>query len=304
MAILTEVWARDIAEKLFPNDSFVMQAVSDDAWINNKRVHRSQAGSLPGVAINRSVFPAVSTSRTDTDEGYDMDEITTDPTHIRDIEEIEVSYAKRQSVLQNHINVINLKGSNAVAYRWAPTLASGIIRTTGDLTPANTPGATGDRKKLTLEDLMKAKNAFDDQDIPSDGRNILIPASMYNQLVIDEKTVLMSNDFRSDATIKDGNIVKIFGFNIFTRGRENVLRYSNAATPVVKNPDAAGAATDNAAILCWHKDFVSKAKGAVKIYSQIDVPGYYGSVFSAMARVGGQKMFTGQNGVLAIVEGV
>lgn len=304
MAILTEVWARDIAEKLFPEDSFVMQAVSDDAWVNNKTVHRPQAGALPNVAINRSVFPAASVQRTDTDNTYDLDEFTSDPTLIRDIEEVEVSYAKRQSVLQNHISQLNVKIANQMAFKWSATGASNILRTTGSNTAANTPGATGLRKMLTLNDLLLAKNFFDDMDVPSEGRYILLPATMYNNLVNAEKSILLSTDFRSDATVKDGMVTKIFGFNIFTRGRENVLRYSNAGTPVAIAPATAGAATDNAAALCWHKNFVAKAKGSIKVYSDIDKPEYYGSVFSALARAGGQKIYSTQAGVLSIVEAV
>lgn len=304
MAILTEVWARDIAEKLFPSDSFVMQAVSDSAWVNNKTVHRPQAGALPGVVINRSSFPAASAQRADTDNSYDMDEFTSDPTLIRDIEEVEVSYPKRQSVLQGHIDQLNVKIANQIAYRWAPSVAGNILRTTGANTAANTPAATGLRKMLTLNDLLLAKNAFDDMDIPADNRFILLPATMCNNLVNAEKSILLSSDFRSDATVKDGMVTKIFGFNIFTRGRENVLRFNNAGTPVSIAPATAGSATDNAAALLWHKNFVAQAKGSVKVYSDIDKPEYYGSVFSALARAGAQKIYTGQTGVLAIVEAV
>lgn len=302
MAILTEVWARDIAEKLFPNDSFVMNAISDDPWVNNKKVHRPQAGALPTVEINRSVFPAVPVERTDSDNEYDLDEFTSTPTRIRDIEEVEVSYNKRSSVLKNHIDVLNVQIANQLMFKWSGTGASQIIRTTGANTVSNLPGATGNRKKLTLADVMAARTAFNDQDIPEEGRYILIPASMYDQLLLDEADILISKDFRGDADISNGVLRKLFGFNIYTRGRNNVLRYTNAATPVAKNPTAASAVTDNAACLVWHRDFVARAKGGVKVYSDIDNPTIYGSMFSAMARAGGQKIYSDGLGVLSIVE--
>lgn len=304
MAILTEVWARDIKEKLFPDDSFVMQSFSDDMWVNNKTVHRPQAGALPGVVINRSTYPGTLVRRPDADNSYNMDEVTTDPTHIPDIEEVEVSYAKRQSVLKGHIDALNLNIANQIAYRWLPSGASNILRTTGGNTAANTPGATGLRKKLTLADLFAAKTLFDDMEVPTEGRHILIPASMFNILTSDEKQILMSSDFRGDATIKDGIYSNILTFNIHVRGRNNVPRYNNAGTPVAITPQTPGAATDNACALIWHKDFVAKAKGAVKVFSNIDDPVLYGSAFSALARCGGQKMYTDQTGVLAIVEAV
>ena len=302
MAIQTEVWARDIAGALFPADSFVMKAINDDPWVDNKVVHRANAGAVPSVSVNRAVYPAVAALRTDIDGNYNLDELTSDPTHIPDIEEIETNYDKRMSVLSTHINEINKQACNHLAYRWGATLVANIVRTTGGTTPANTPGATGNRKKLTLTDLMAAKQVLDDMDVPYEGRHILIPASMYKNLVIDFKTELMSADFRSEATIKDGVVQKIFGFNVYTRGKKNVLRYTNAGTPVRILPSTAGAATDNAAALCWHEDFLARAKGAVKIYSDIDAPGYYGSVFSAMARIGGNKVYTDETGVVSIVE--
>lgn len=304
MGLLTEVWARDIKEKLFPDDSHVMQSFSDDMWVNNKTVNRPQSGVLPVAVINRASYPGTLIRRSDAINSYSMDEVTTDPTHIPDIEEVEVSYPKRQSVLKGHIDVLNLTIANQITYRWAPSGASNILRTTGGNITANTPGATGLRKKLTLSDLFKAKTSFDDMEIPTGDRYILLPASIYNQLTEDEKTILVSSDFKSDATIKDGMYTKILGFNIFIRGRENVLRYNNAGTPVAITPQTAGAATDNAAILCWHKDFVAKARGAVKVFSNIDDPTLYGSAFSALARCGGQKVYTDQRGVLAIVEAV
>lgn len=302
MAIQTEVWARDIAEKLFPSDSFVMKAINDDPWVDNKTVHRPNAGALPAVTVNRTTYPATAARRTDADGSYAMDELTSDPTHIPDIEEVETNYDKRMSVLGTHINVLNRDSANWLAYKWSPTIGSNIIRTTGDNTLANLPGATGNRKKLKLEDLMTAKGMMDDMDVPMEGRYILIPASMYNNLVIDYKTELMSADFRSEATIKDGNVIKVFGFNVYTRGKSNAPRYTNAATPVPVAPGVAGATSHNAAAICWHESFVARAKGAVKVYNDDNNPLYYGSIFSAMARVGGQIVYNDQSGVVSIVE--
>jgi len=302
MAIQTEVWARDIAEKLFPADTFVMDSVSDDMWVDNKTVHRPQAGALPTVERNRSTFPAPLVKRTDTDNTYNLDEFTSTPSLIQDIEEIETSYAKRTSVLQNHINEQNKQIANYLQWVWAATGSANIIRTSGDATDANTVGATGTRKKLTVQDIMDARKKMDDMDIPEAGRCLLLPASMYNNLIIDEKAILMSKDFRGAADMSNGVLNMLLGFKIYKRGRNNVLRYTNAATPVKKDSTAAGAATDNAAALVWHKEFVAKAKGSIKVYADEDKPEYYGSVFSTMVRAGGQKVYADGLGVISIVE--
>lgn len=302
MAIQTEIWARDIAEKLFPDNSFLAQSISDDAWVENKTVHLPQAGALPVVEKNRSTFPAVPTQRVDTDATYDLDEYTSTPSLVRDIEEIETSYAKRASVVDSHSKEINRQIANWLAYSWAPTALTGMIRTSGDAAAAITPGATGDRKKLTVADIISAKDLLDDMDIDPGGRNILLPSKMYNALLKDQWQDLVSLDKTGKARIQSGVLMELFGFKIWLRGSKNILSYSNAATPVLRAPDAAALTTANAAALVWHKDFVRRAKGSVKVYADYDKPEYYGSTFSAMARAGGRKAYSDGTGVVAIVE--
>lgn len=302
MAIQTEIWASDIAEKLFPNDSFVSESISDDAWVNNRIVHLPQAGALPEVQKNRTTFPATPTKRVDTDAEYVVDEFTSTPTVIRDIEEVETSYAKRNSVVMSHAKEINKQISNDLLIKWAAEDSSAILRTTGDAIAAGAAGATGTRKALTVEDFIKAKAFLDDLDVDANGRVCVIPAYMYNNILEAQWKELVSADKSGKARLHDGVLIDLFGFKIYTRGKNNLLTYSNAATPVVRQLGAAPLTTANAAALFWQKDFVRRAKGAVKVYADYDKPEYYGSTFSAMARAGGRKAYSDGTGVVAIVE--
>lgn len=302
MAIQTEIWAMDIAEKLFPEDSFMAQSISDDAWVNNKTVHLPQAGALPTVERNRNSLPATPTQRTDTTAEYDLDEFTSTPTLIADIEEVETSYNKRNSVTNSHSKEINKGIANWMAYHWGPTAAAAMIRTSGDNRAANVPGATGNRKMLTIEDIFKAKQLLDDMDVDQNNRNILLPAHMYNDLINNNWKDLLSLDVSGQARIQTGRLQAILGFGIFLRGKNNLLTYSNAATPVKREPGAAALVTANAAALIWHPDFVRRAKGSVKVYADYDKPEYYGSTFSAMARAGGSQAYSDGTGVISIIE--
>lgn len=302
MAIQKEIWAADIAENLFPNNEFIAQAVNDDMWVDNKKVHRPNAGVPPEVVKNRTSLPATAVQRVDTDNEYSLDEFTSTPTVIQDIEEIEVNYAKRTSVLANHSQELNKQIANHIAFRWAPSAASAILRTTGDARVANVVGATGNRKMLLIDDILKAKALMDDMDVPADNRNMLLPAHMYNDLLQKQWANLLSLDKAGKAKLDSGEVLALFGFRIWTRGKKNILSYTNASTPVVRDPGASALTTANAAALIWHPTYVSKAKGAVKVYSDEDKPEWYGSIFSAMVRAGGQKIFSDGTGVIAIVE--
>ena len=302
MAIQKEIWAADIAEKLFPDNSYIAQAVNQDMWVDGKTVHLPNAGAVPEVLRNRSSLPATATNRTDTINDYDIDEFTSTPNVITDIEEIETSYAKRTSILTSHSNELNKQIANWMGYKWAPTAAANFLRTTGSARVANVVGATGNRKMLAVGDIVKLRALFDDMDIPADNRNLLLPSHMYNDLLATEWQYLLSLDKAGKAKLDNGNITMLFGFNIWTRGKNNILTYTNAATPVPRTPDASALTTANAAALAWHKDFVGRAKGDIKIYANEDDPTWYGSIFSAMVRAGGKPIYSDATGVAAIIE--
>lgn len=308
MALQTEVWVADIKEKLFPDNSFAALAIDDSAFVENKTVNLANAGALPVVERNRTVLPAPTIKRQDVDLSYQLQEFTSSPTFIQDIEEIEVAYNKRQSVLQNHVMTQNLKTANWMQYSWAPTQAANILRTTGSNRDAVIDGATGQRKTLLLSDIFKAKGIMDDMDLPEEGRVMLIPAYMYNDLLEAEKTSLVNLQTTGEAVIRQGRLDTLLGMRIITRGKKNVLSYTNAGTPAPRiasnSSDAEYSAltTANAAVLFWHPMFTRRALGAIKVYYNEDDATLYGSAFSTMVRAGGRKAYSDETGVVAIVE--
>lgn len=298
MGISKEIWARDIADKLFANDQFVSVGVNDNAFVDNTKVHLPQSGANPTVEKDRSVLPATITQRTDTTVEYDLAEFTSDPTLITDIDAIEVSYDKRQSVLRQHVGQLNNKMAEWIAYWWGATAAGNIVRTTGDSRATFVSGATGNRKEVTLDDIINAKRVLDNMNVPREGRVLVLPAEMYNDLLGDAK--VLSAEYNQMGRLPDGVVNRLFGFDLFVRS--SVLTYTNAGTPVRREPGAVALTTANAAILAFHRDFVRRALGAVKVYADEDKPEYYGSIFSTMARAGASKAYSDETGVVAIVE--
>lgn len=299
MGLQTEIWARSIARKLFPVNMFMGQAIDDSPFVSNKVVHLPQEGAVPGVVRNRATLPATIAKRTDNEATYNLDEYTSNPSLITDIEEIETSYAKRESVLSQHVKELNRQMAEWMAYHWAPDQADNYVRTTGADRVAFVSGATGNRKKVALADILSAKRILDNMDAPDDGgRYMLIPSEMYNDLLEIDK--VLSAEYNQSGRLPNGIVNEIFGIKIYKRSSS--ISYSNAATPVLRAPDASALTTANAGILIWHKDFVRRALGNIKVYADEDKPEYYGSVFSAMARAGGRKAYADQTGVVAIIE--
>jgi hypothetical protein len=300
MPIQTEVWVRDIAEKLMPDNTFLRRSRNDDAFVNNLTVHRPQAGALPEVQRNRTTLPAVPVQRTDTVNDYNLVEFTTTPTLVRNIEEVEVSYAKRSSVLSGHTKTLDRDIASWMATVWAPNGNSNLlVPTTGTARAGSAPGATGTRKSLTVADVRNLRRLMDKQDVPQEGRYLLISSDFYADLLAD--TQMTNRDFMPMYDQATGSIGKLLGFSLYVRS--SVGRYATGST-TAKDPVAANAATDNAYGLAWHEDCVAAALGETFVFDNLNDPQYYGSIFSALTRGGGQKYYSSQEGVLAIVEAV
>lgn len=296
-----EFWTTVLQEVLFPKNAFYMRSVDHgDHVLGGVVVHVPNAGAVPGLTRDRSVYPATASQRTDVDLTYALVEYTTDPTHITKKEQTTIAYDKVASILRTHSAVI-LKGiAEDINYYWSGVGASQIIRTTGANGGGLSPSATGLRKKMTTEDLSAAMTAMNLQDVPDEGRVCMLPSQMYQELINDP--MLKSRDVAREADYKNGILDRLYGFDIMQRSKTTV--FTNAATPVKKAVGATAAATDNLAALCWQEDCVGRAAGTVTPFQDNDNPFYYGDILSALARAGGRQLRNDGSGVISIVQDV
>lgn len=299
MALEKEIWRSDIVGGLFKGNDFLTRSFNADEYVlAGKVVHIPQAGAASGIVKNRSSYPATAVRRTDTEVVYTIDEFTSNPVHIANIETVQYSYDKRQSVIQEDISKLRETVADWMLRNWAPVTAGHILRTTGSATAAKSPGATGNRKKFIKEDLKRARLQLNKENIPNEGRVALIPSDLMDALLDDPD--LKVRDSSMELDMRGGVVTRLYGFDLMERS--NVLTYTNAATPAPKDPGAATAATDNQTVLVWQQNAVERAMGTVDIFERIDDPLYYGSLFSFLVMMGGRIRRAGEDGILAIVE--
>ncbi len=302
MAIQKQVWVSDIAENMFPDNSVINQSLDDSENLDNRTVNLPQAGSKPNVEVNRSSFPANVSTRVDSVISYDVDEFTTDPVVVRRTEEIEVSYDKRKSVLRDHLEALSTSICNTLLFKWAATSGATIVRTTGTDRPAAITGQTGTRKRMTLDEFIKARNLFDRMDIPQENRVACLTADHYSDLLADPE--LRKQISNPPVNLISGAVGTLMGFTIFTRS--STVMYTNASTPVLKAVGAAVGATDNEASMFWHPSYVRKAvgtdtNGGIEVFEQAGSPDHYGDIFSALVRGGGIPRYTDKRGIVSVV---
>jgi len=306
MALQKEVWISDIKEALFQPNPFMQRATDHSMFVNYKTVHVPQAGSNQTVKKDRTLLPAAINQRTDTELTYNLAEYTSNPILLTNIEELQINYAKRQSILSSTNAKLSEVTANQTLYAWAPSGASRQVRTTGAAAAAYLPHstATGTRKAITLADIASARAILDNDNVPLEGRVLVMTANMYNNEFLAISNVQQYLSY-GQAVLPTGVVNKIFGFDIMIR--PTVLFYDNTGTPVIKSVDDEGvqtdAASDNAAALAYHPNFVAHALGGIEVFADENKPEYYGSIFSSLVMHGATKLRTDQKGVVAIIQG-
>lgn len=297
MAIQKEIWERSIVEHLFADDSFMSKAFNANDYVNQgKIVHIPQAGAASSVSKNRSELPAEVKKRTDSDLTYTLAEFTTDPVLIPHADTVELSYDKRESVLrQDKMNLFDQVARDFI-YNWSPAKSHTISTSGAEADGAPHSTATGKRLALTRQDVFNLMYRFNRDNIPQEGRYLLLDAAMYSQLLQD-LTTADAQAFHALANPAKGILGQFCSFNIMMRSEAAL--YTTAGP---KSWDTAAATGDLGAALAWHEQSVVRALGEVKAFEQEGDPTYYGDIYSFLVRAGGRIRRSDNKGVWAIVQ--
>lgn len=306
LAIQNEIWVNYIIENLFKNNEFMEKAKNADQYVVGGRVvHIPQAGATPTVVVDPTSYPLAVKQRIDTDIAYVLRNYITLPMHITNAEMQEISYDKIASVIGEHVKTLGDAIADHLIVQWLETStftgagtipAATVIRSTGANVAAHL--GTGNRKKLTKEDLQAARKTLNKQNIPARDRYALLSSDMLDQLANDDD--LKKRDSALELDMRSGTIGRLYGFELMERSE--VASFTNDATPVVKAIGAADATTDNDAVICWQMDQVERARGTVKFFEKLDDPQYVGDIYNASVRMGGRKCRQDGKGIIAIVQ--
>lgn len=296
MALQKEIWLGTIVENLFPDNSFASKSVDDSGFVDNKKVHIPNAGKPSAVKTNRDKFPATVETRTDNDLEYEMDELTTDPIRIPNKESVELSYAKRSSVVYNDREELRKNAAINILRRWAKTVpAASRVMTSGLAEVSHLTGTTGKRLAVVKADINKLMNLFNSHDIPQDGRYLLLDATMYGQL-FSSLTEAERNAFLACADASKGILGNYAGFNIMMRSTVLPLKADFSINA------GEAAATDIAAGFAWQESCVSRAIGDTKMFGKEDDPTYYGDIYSFLVRCGGSARRYDNKGIALLCQ--
>lgn len=296
MAVNKEMWRPDIVESLFKANAFLGRAFNADEYVVGGRiVHIPQAGAPSNVERNRQQLPAPIVKRNDTDIVYVLDEYTSDPRLITDIDKKELSYEKRASIIREDTGrMMEVAGDNML-YNWAKNVPAAYkVPTTGGNAAATAPGATGNRKIITEADVRKAQLFLNNQNVAKEGRVMVLPANFLDQLMSDNS---LKYAFQQVVNLREGAVGRLYGFDLYERS--SVLVESGGGT--LKLPEAASATDDCEAALFYQEQQVERALGDVDIFDNPRQAEYYGDLVSFLLRLSGRNRREDNKGVGYIV---
>jgi hypothetical protein len=307
MALIKEIWVQDVQEALNRNADFLPYSVDHSAYIAFGTVHVPQSGSNPTVVKNPATFPLPISERTDADRTYALNQFALEPTLITNLDELQISYDKRQSVLGQQITTLTQRIGDEVAISWSATGAANIVGTTGSAAAtALAPGATGTRKQITLADIASLASKLDKDNVPRQNRKLLMSTDMFWELFQISDVIRASyNGFQSQPNVlQSGIVAMLYGFEIMMRPVVSV--YANSTT----SPKAFGAATattDNLACIAFHSTTVARALGSMTpLYDSGSngngKPEYLGSIFNMEVMLGSAILRADMKGVAALVQ--
>lgn len=307
MALIKEVWVKEIQNALNRNADFLPYSIDHSAYIAFGTVHIPQSGANPTVVKNPATFPLAISERTDTDRTYALNQYALEPTLITNLDELQVSYDKRQSVLGQQITTLTQRIGDEVAISWTATGAANLVATTGAASStALAPGATGTRLAVTLTDIANLARKLDMDNVPRGGRKLLMSTDMFWQLFqISDVLRASYNGFQNQPNVIQSGIVgQIFGFDVMIRPVVSVFA-TGATSP--KAYGAATATTDNLACIAFHTSTVCRALGAMTpLYDAGSngngKPEYLGSIFNMEVMLGSAILRTDMKGVAALVQ--
>ena len=303
--LLTRLFTNEIVPNLFPATSFMSRAKRDDSFVNNNSVELQNAGAIPGVEVNRVAVPASITQRTDTPHNYELEELTSNPTLLTNLETlIEMGgMNKRADLLKDHILGIREKMAKRILVKWA-TGVTALVPSTGASRAVESKNGvqTGNRLAITINDLVSVQQIFHKTDVLPENEAVqgvaVIPYSMKSDLLKISQFTDADKAGLGRSSVPDGVLARALGFDWYVRSEAITLNVSN----VLNAEGAAEAATDQNAAVFYSPNYVRLAMGATRVDVSEYRPEYYGHIMSGLAMFGGVAARNDKKGIVILYE--
>lgn len=118
-----EIWVAGIKENPVPDGSFILESEDMSMYVDNNKLHLAEAGIDPAVhenyfAGNEDPLPVANIQ--DIPNEVVLNTYSTEQTRHRDLQEVELQYDRRTSIIRRHKNSLDLNLGKRAAFQWSP----------------------------------------------------------------------------------------------------------------------------------------------------------------------------------------
>ena len=253
-----------LMEGFYPDRSFLTRSVDMTPMVEYNKINLAEAGVAPDVLVDNTDYPVGTMSRTDTPIELPLHTFDTKNTVVRNVEEMETSYAKMDSVVRQHRSTLLAKTAAYAANNWAPAK-------NGELSPVKPTEQSG---KISFEDILRMDAWFRSKDVD--------PATLVAVLNPYHLADLQLEDMKLYKAMLESN--RIFGFSLYTFSQLPYYTVSSGAKVAFGTSASEGA--DTQCSLFYSDQEVMRADGDIEVFAKYKDPGERGDV------IGFQKRFT------------
>ena len=289
-------FTRAIQSNLYQGAEFLNYAVDHDIYSDGSKVQVPIPGSMPSIEKDRSSYPIPVVERTDDTREYALNKFDLGAVLVPESDKRTLSYNKAADILSEHMNALTERIGLEALYNWSPTTAARKIVTTGSTISTNPSGTANSRKAIKIKDISAAAAKLTNDKAYRKGKMYsVMPGDMYYSMLADN-TELLNENYMDTANLPDGVVSRIMGFNIILTPM--TTRYDNSDSR--KAVGSAVASTDDWSALFYCSDFVSKARGSIKVFLNSDDATYQGDIYSAYVRFRANLMRDNEVGIVVL----
>lgn len=208
--VFREIWTGEMIKALRSSPESVGwldKLLNKSQYADNDAIHFADIGVDPDVLINNTTYPIEVQELSDGDKVVKLNKYQTTATPITDDELHASSYDRMASVIERHRDVVNETKIAHALHALAPATHATdtpVIMTTGADSTADS------RKKLTREDILSMKKAFDRASVPTMGRVLVLCPDHVNDLL--ENDQKFANQYYNYTS---GKIANLYGFEVY-----------------------------------------------------------------------------------------
>lgn len=258
----TEVWVPGIKENPVPDTSFVSASVDMSEHVEHNKLHLAEAGIEPGVHedyfLNNDDGELPFATIQDIPNEVLLKTYSTEQTRHRDLQEIELQYNKKESVIKRHRISLGKNMGKRAAYIWSPSTENAFNKIM-NLSETDS----------IIDALVDLEAFYADLDL-LENLNVCFNAQHMARIKKEDKKLYK----------EILNEKQMYGFKVWRYSQNPIYTVDGEKKPF----GSVKAATDKRSSFTWCSDEVFRCFGDVKMYSTIGHSGLQADTLSFAQR--------------------